>query len=249
MTRRTVNNKKKRLDTLLVDRGLIESRQRAAARILAGEVWVDGQKVTKAGTRVAADCDIKVAGTDLPYVSRGGLKLEAALKAFKIDVSGLDCIDVGASTGGFTDCLLKHGARHVVAIDVGYGQLHWKLRSDPRVTVLERTNVRHLKAAALPYRADLACIDVSFISLKIVVPVVLQFLVKSGQMICLVKPQFEVGKGFVGKGGVVRDPDLHQQVLEDITTVFKKMDLNVIGVIPSPILGPKGNQEFLMYIQ
>jgi 23S rRNA (cytidine1920-2'-O)/16S rRNA (cytidine1409-2'-O)-methyltransferase len=177
------------------------------------------------------------------------MKLEAALDAFNLDVTGFTCLDVGASTGGFTDCLLKHGARHITAVDVGYGQLHWKLRSDPRVKVIERTNIRHLDASALPCPADLACIDVSFISLKIVVPSVLKFIKRPGHIICLVKPQFEVGKGSVGKGGVVRDPALHKAVIEDLSKTFQNLDLRVPMVIPSPILGPKGNREFLMYLQ
>lgn len=239
---------KKRLDALLVEKGLAQSR-RAVALILAGEVWVDGKRITKAGTQVSVDCTIKITGKDIPYVSRGGVKLEAALCAFKLDVTGLSCLDVGASTGGFTDCLLKHGAAHVTAVDVGYGQLDFKLRSDPRVTVLERTNIRHLDAGALPSPVDLACIDVSFISLKIVVPAVLKFMKQSGHIICLVKPQFEVEKGLVGKGGVVRDPALHEAVIEDLTKAFQALKLHVLDVIPSPILGPKGNQEFLMHLQ
>jgi 23S rRNA (cytidine1920-2'-O)/16S rRNA (cytidine1409-2'-O)-methyltransferase len=217
--------------------------------ILAGEVQVDGKKITKAGTQVPVDAAIEITGRDSLYVSRGGVKLEAALRAFNIDVSGLACLDVGASTGGFTDCLLKHGAKHVTAVDVGYGQFDWTLRSDPRVEVIERTNIRHLDAAALPHPVDLAVIDVSFISLKIVVPVVSQFIRQPGQIICLVKPQFEVGKGLVGKGGVVRDPALHQAVIQDLTAAFDGFKLRILGVIPSPILGPKGNREFLMHLQ
>lgn len=198
---------------------------------------------------MAIDCEIKIIGQDFPYVSRGGVKLEAALKAFAIDVTGLSCLDVGASTGGFTDCLLQHGAKGVTAIDVGYGQLHWKLRTDPRVTVLERSNVRYLEPSALPYSPDLACVDVSFISLTVVVPALLKLLNRPWQMVCLVKPQFEVGKGLVGKGGVVRDPVLHQQVIEDLSRTFQGLNLSVDGVIASPILGPKGNKEFLMHLQ
>jgi 23S rRNA (cytidine1920-2'-O)/16S rRNA (cytidine1409-2'-O)-methyltransferase len=240
---------RQRLDVLLVERGLAQSRHRALALILAGEVWVDGERITKAASLVSVNCAIKITGRDIPYVSRGGIKLEAALHAFKLDVTGLTCLDVGASTGGFTDCLLKHGARHVTAVDVGYGQLHWKLRSDQRVKVIERTNIRHLDAGALPCPVDLACIDVSFISLKIVVPPVLKFMKRPGHIICLVKPQFEVGKGLVGKGGVVRDPALHKAVIEDLSKAFQGLDLRVLRVIPSPLLGPKGNQEFLMYLQ
>jgi 23S rRNA (cytidine1920-2'-O)/16S rRNA (cytidine1409-2'-O)-methyltransferase len=233
---------------LLVERGLAKSREKAQALILAGEVLVDGNKVNKAGTQVLFDADIEITGKDIPYVSRGGIKLEAALRRFKIDVSGLACLDIGASTGGFTDCLLQHGAKHVTAVDVGYGQFAWTLRNDPRVEVIERTNIRHLDAGILPYPVDLACIDVSFISLKIVVPVVLKLIKQPGQFVCLVKPQFEVGKGLVGKGGVVRDPALHEGVIQDLTAAFQGLKLHVLGVIPSPILGPKGNQEFLMHL-
>ncbi len=240
---------KLRLDLLLVDRGLAPSRERAQALILAGEVWVEGKRINKAGAQVPADAAIKITGKDIPYVSRGGVKLEAALRSFNIDVTGLMCLDVGASTGGFTDCLLQHGAKHVTAIDVGYGQFDWSLRNDPRVEVVERTNIRHLNAGALPHPVDLACIDVSFISLKIVVPVVSQLIKQPGQIICLIKPQFEVGKGFVGKGGVVRDPALHDAVIKDLTAAFEGFKLRVLGVIPSPIFGPKGNQEFLMYLE
>ena len=240
---------RKRLDVLLVERELAQSRHRALALILAGEVWIDGERITKAGSLVPVNCAIKITGKDIPYVSRGGIKLEAALSAFKVDVTGITCLDVGASTGGFTDCLLKHGAKHVTAVDVGYGQLHWKLRTDPRVKVIERANIRHLDAGALPCPVDLTCIDVSFISLKIVVPAVLKFMKRPGRIICLVKPQFEVGKGLVGKGGVVRDPALHKAVIEDLGRAFQDLNLHVLGVIPSPILGPKGNQEFLMLLR
>jgi 23S rRNA (cytidine1920-2'-O)/16S rRNA (cytidine1409-2'-O)-methyltransferase len=240
---------KKRLDALLVERGLAQSRERAQGLILAGEVLVDGKKITKAGTQVLSDADIEITGKDIPYVSRGGVKLEAGLKAFDVDVTDLFCLDVGASTGGFTDCLLQHGARHVTAVDVGYGQLDWSLRNDPRVEVIERTNIRQLDAGFLPHPVDLACIDVSFISLKIVVPVVSKLIKETGQIICLIKPQFEVGKGLVGKGGVVRDPALHKAVIEDLTAAFEGLKLRVLGVISSPILGPKGNQEFLMHIR
>ena len=248
MDRKHIRPTRRRLDVLLVERGLAPSRQRALGLVLAGDVWVDGERRTKAGSLLPVNCAIKITGRDIPYVSRGGIKLQTALRAFNIDVTGLTCLDVGASTGGFTDCLLKHGARHVTAVDVGYGQFHWKLRSDPRVKVAERTNVRHLDADALPYPVDLACIDVSFISLKLVVPVVLKFMKRPGHIVCLIKPQFEVGKGLVGKGGVVRDPTLHDAVIEDLTRTFQGLDLRVRGITPSPILGPKGNREFLMYL-
>ena len=240
---------KRRLDVLLVERGLVQGLQRALALILAGEVWVNGQRLSKAGTLVPEDAAIRITGKEIPYVSRGGLKLEAALRQFEIDVTGFSCLDVGASTGGFTDCLLQHGARQVTAVDVGYGQLHWKLRSDPRVKVIERANIRHLDPRAIPEGVDLACIDVSFISLKIVVPAVLKFLKRPGQIICLVKPQFEVGKKMVEKGGVVRDPALHQAVIEDVAGALNESGLRQLGVIPSPILGPKGNQEYLAYLE
>lgn len=239
---------RRRLDVLLVERGVVQSRQRALALIMAGDVWVNGQRLIKAGTLVHEDVTIRITGKEIPYVSRGGLKLEAALRKFKIDVTGFRCLDVGASTGGFTDCLLQHGATRVTAVDVGYGQLHWKLRSDPRVTVIERTNVRHLSARAVPEAVELVCIDVSFISLKIVVPAILPFVKRPGYIICLIKPQFEVGKRLVGKGGVVRDRTLHKRVIEDLCRTFTDMGLHQLGVIPSPILGPKGNQEYLAYL-
>lgn len=244
-----VHSHRQRLDLLLVEKGLVQSRRRASALILAGHVRVDGKVATKAGAAVPVDCSIEISGKDIPYVSRGGLKLEKALRTFNIDVAGCDCLDIGASTGGFTDCLLKHGAGRVTAIDVGYGQLHWSLRTDPRVKVLERTNIRHLGSGELPGRAEIACIDVSFISLKIVVPAVLRFIKPGGSIVCLVKPQFEVGKGLVGKGGVVRDPVLHEAVVDDLRKTFQDLGLDVIGIVASPIAGPKGNKEFLMYLR
>ena len=246
--RKRIRPTKRRLDVLLVERGLARSRQRALGLILAGDVCVDGERITKAGSLLPVNCAIKITGRDIPYVSRGGVKLEAALRAFNINLTGLTCLDVGASTGGFTDCLLKHGAQHVTALDVGYGQLAWKLRSDPRVKVIERTNIRHLDAGALPHPVDLACIDVSFISLKLVVPAVLKFMKRPGHIVCLIKPQFEVGKGLVGKGGVVRHPALHEAVIEELGKTFQGLNLRIRGVVPSPILGPKGNREFLMYL-
>lgn len=239
--------RKARLDVLLTQRGLVKSRHRAKGLILAGEVRVNGKRLSKAGAMVPEDAAIEVTGKEIPYVSRGGVKLEAALREFEIDVAGLTCLDVGASTGGFTDCLLQHGANHVVAVDVGYGQLDWKLRSDPRVRVIERTNIRYLDAATVGEALELACIDVSFISLKIVVPAVLKFLKRPGRIVCLIKPQFEVGKALVPKGGVVRDTNLHDTVIEDLTKEFTELGLRPRGVIPSPILGPKGNQEYLAY--
>lgn len=239
---------KQRLDVLLVERTLAKSRQRAVALILAGHVWVDGQQATKAGTYVPENASIQITGNEIAYVSRGGLKLEAGLRHFRLDVNGLSCLDVGASTGGFTDCLLQHGAAHVTAVDVGYGQFDWKLRTDPRVRLLERTNIRHLDKKSLPESFDLACIDVSFISLKLVVPSVRVFVKTTGLIICLIKPQFEVGKGLVGKGGVVRDPTLHKKVIDDLSSVFEKLNFRQSQIVPSPILGPKGNQEYLVLL-
>ncbi len=236
---------KRRLDTLLVERGLVESRERAQSLILAGKVKVDGQVAHKPGKRVSADAEITLEEA-LPYVSRGGLKLEEALKRFQLDLSGLICADVGASTGGFTDCLLQHGAAKVYAIDVGYGQLAWKLRQDPRVVVLERTNIRYLES--LPEPIDLATIDVSFISLELVLPPVLNFLKPGGQIIALVKPQFEAGREQVGKGGVVKDPEVHGQVLHKVATMAQDLGLQVLGLIPSSLKGPAGNVEFFIHL-
>lgn len=236
---------KRRLDALLVERGLVESRKGAQSLILAGKVKVDGQVAHKPGKRVPAEAEIALEEA-LPYVSRGGLKLEEALSRFRLDVSGLICADVGASTGGFTDCLLKHGAAKVYAIDVGYGQLAWELRQDPRVVVLERTNIRYLEG--LPEPIDLATIDVSFISLGLALPPVLNFLKPEGQIIALVKPQFEAGREQVGKGGVVKDSEVHQQVLHEVATMAQDLGLQVLGLIPSPLLGPAGNVEFFIHL-
>jgi 23S rRNA (cytidine1920-2'-O)/16S rRNA (cytidine1409-2'-O)-methyltransferase len=239
---------KKRLDLILVEKGLTQSRQRARALIMSGSVRVNSQKIDKPGALVTGSEDIAVKGQDHPYVSRGGLKLEEALSLLQISVTGLLCLDVGASTGGFTDCLLQHGADRVFAVDVGYGQLAWTLRQDSRVIVLERTNIRHMPETALPSQVDLITIDVSFISLKIVVPAVLKFLKKGGQILALVKPQFEVGKGHVGKGGVVRDQTQHQEVIQNLADFFKTIGLLCKATMPSPILGPKGNREFFFLL-
>ena len=240
--------KKDRLDKVLVALGLVQSRERAKAMIMAGKVLVDRQPVDKPGTLIPLEAQVEFKGEDIPYVSRGGLKLEAALRSFQIDVQGLDCIDIGASTGGFTDCLLQHGANKVYSVDVGYGQLAWKLRRDGRVVAIERANIRHLPCDALPFPVDLAVIDVSFISLRIVIPSALKFLKKSGDILALVKPQFEVGKGFVGKGGVVRSPEQHESVISAMTEFSNTIGLSCRGVIPSPVLGPKGNREFVMWL-
>ena len=235
-----------RLDRLLVERGLIPSRQRAEALILAAHVRVNGQVITKAGHRVKTDADIVVHGSDHPFVSRGGLKLAHALEAFQVSAEGLVAMDVGASTGGFTDCLLQHGARKVYAVDVGYGQLAWRLRQDPRVVVLERQNIRYLHREQVPEDIQLVTIDVSFISLKLVVPVLLTFLAPYGRLIALIKPQFEAGRENIGKKGVVRDSQVHAMVCADIQDFFEKHGLQIIGMVPSPILGPQGNREFLL---
>lgn len=226
--------------------GLAASRQRARALIMAGKIRVDRQRIDKPGTLVSVAAEILRVGEDLPYVSRGGVKLEAALYGFGIDPRNLICMDVGASTGGFTDCLLLHGAKKVYAIDVGYGQLAWKLRQDSRISVIERTNIRHMPPEAIPDPVDLATVDVSFISLRIVVPAMLRFLKPGGRVVALIKPQFEVGRGKVGKGGVVRDPALHRSVLEGLSRFFTDTGLDCSAVLDSPILGPKGNREFLI---
>ncbi len=233
---------KTRLDVLLVERGLAESRQRAQRLIRAGQVLVNDRPVDKPGTQVDDGAAIRLRAK-LPYVSRGGLKLAAALDTFGVDVRGAVCADVGASTGGFTDCLLQRGAARVYAIDVGYGQLAWRLRQDQRVVVMERVNVRYLEG--LPEMVDVATVDVSFISLQLVLPAVLRFLKPDGHVIPLIKPQFEAGRQQVGKGGVVKDPAVHRAVLERVLGWAIEHGLAVQGLIPSPLRGPKGNVEFL----
>ncbi|MGQ9493177.1 MAG: TlyA family RNA methyltransferase [Anaerolineae bacterium] len=235
---------RERLDVLLFKRGLVESREQGRRLIMAGQVRVNGEVIDKPGTRVPLTAAISIEQQPA-YVSRGGVKLEAALTAFNVDVYGLVVADIGASTGGFTDCLLQHGAARVYAIDVGYGQLAWQLRQDPRVVVIERVNVRYLRA--LPEPIDLATIDVSFISLKLVLPVVMQLLKPGGQIIALIKPQFEAGREQVGKGGVVKDPAVHQAVLHDILSWAVQKGLQVRGAIASPLRGPAGNIEFLAH--
>ncbi|OQX26436.1 MAG: TlyA family rRNA (cytidine-2'-O)-methyltransferase [Desulfobacteraceae bacterium IS3] len=240
---------KKRLDMMLVEKGLAQSRQRAQALIMTGNVLVNNIPADKAGTAVSDTDMIVIRGGDIPYVSRGGLKLAAALYEFNVNPQSWVCLDVGASTGGFTDCLLQHGAKRVYAADVGYGQLAWKLRQDSRVIAIERTNIRYMPEEALPEKVDLVTIDASFISLKIIVPCVLKFMKKDAEILALIKPQFEVGKGRVGKGGVVRDAVLHQQVVDDLTGFFAQMTFCCESVIPSPIEGPKGNKEFIAYLK
>jgi 23S rRNA (cytidine1920-2'-O)/16S rRNA (cytidine1409-2'-O)-methyltransferase len=236
-----------RLDILLVERGLAESRQRAAALILAGKVQVDGYQASKAGQQVAIDAHIELIDQGETYVSRGGFKLASALDNFSMEVAHLVAMDVGASTGGFTDCLLRRGAKKVYAIDVGYGQLAWQLRQDPRVVILERCNVRYLTSEQVPEPVDLAVIDTSFISLTKVIPKVLEFVRVNGELLALIKPQFEVGRGQVGKGGVVRAPELHRQVVRDIKQFCQNQGMKVRGVKESSLLGPKGNLEFFIY--
>ena len=240
---------RKRLDQLLVERKLAETRQRARSAIMAGLVRVGGQVVDKPGHMVHPAASVELIGPDHPYVSRGGVKLEAALEAFSIDVRGLTILDVGASTGGFTDCLLQHGAKKVVAVDVGYGQLAWSLRNDPRVVVLERTNIRHLSALEVEEDIDGAVIDTSFISLRIVAPVTLRHLKKDSFLLALIKPQFEAGKDMVGKGGVVRDVELQKRVVADLVEFFTRLGLEVRGTMKSPLTGAKGNREYFTYLR
>ncbi|MDD3346341.1 TlyA family RNA methyltransferase [Oscillibacter sp.] len=240
---------KTRLDVLLVERGLQETRQKAQAVIMSGLVFIKGQRVDKPGTAVANDAEIEVRGNALPYVSRGGLKLEKAMKTFPIDLAGTVCADIGASTGGFTDCMLQNGATKIYAVDVGYGQLAWKLRSDPRVVCLERTNARYLTSEQIPEALDFSSIDVSFISLKLILPAVCGVLRDGGHVACLVKPQFEAGREKVGKKGVVRDPAVHREVLEHFLTHAKDSGFTVLGITYSPIRGPEGNIEYLGYLE
>lgn len=237
--------KRERLDKLLVNRGLVTTRARAQAAIMAGEVRVDGLIATKAGMAVPDDAEIEVSG-DLPFVSRGGYKLAEALDVFALNVAGLTCADVGACTGGFTDVLLQRGAKRVYAIDVGYGQLAWKLRQDSRVVVMERTNARHLESLAEP--VHIVVIDVSFISLKLILPAVWNWLADRGDVVLLIKPQFEAGRDQVGKGGIIKDPAVHRAVLEDVLGWAVNAGWTVAGLIPSPVTGTDGNIEFLAWI-
>jgi 23S rRNA (cytidine1920-2'-O)/16S rRNA (cytidine1409-2'-O)-methyltransferase len=236
---------KARLDQLVVERGLAESREKARALILAGSVFVDGQRSDKPGHTVPRDCQLELAAR-MPYVSRGGYKLAAALDCFRIDVRDRVCLDVGSSTGGFTDCLLQRGAKNVWAVDVGHGQLDWKLRNDPRVVVREGVNARHLKAEDFPQRFDLAVCDASFISATLLIPSMAAVLKEDGEMIILVKPQFEVGKGQVGKGGIVRDPELHRAACGRVRAAVEALDYTA-QIMESPIRGAEGNREYLLY--
>jgi 23S rRNA (cytidine1920-2'-O)/16S rRNA (cytidine1409-2'-O)-methyltransferase len=243
-----MNEKKERLDKILVERGLTQSRERARALIMARQVVVADHVAEKPGQMVPVTAEVRLKGELLPFVSRGGLKLQKALEEFNIDVVGLTVLDVGASTGGFTDCLLQRGAKKVIAVDVGYGQLAWKLRQDERVVNLEKTNIRYLTPDKLPQVPDLAVIDASFISLAKVLPAVLTLLGTGGAIIALIKPQFEVGRGEVGKGGVVRDSEKHREVIDTIKSVAENLGLEVRGVTESPLFGPRGNREFLIFM-
>jgi 23S rRNA (cytidine1920-2'-O)/16S rRNA (cytidine1409-2'-O)-methyltransferase len=238
---------KVRLDKLLFEKKLAPSRQKAQALIGAGQVLVNDKLADKAGAMVENSCTLEVKKS-CPYVSRGGYKLEAGLRFFNIKPAGLVCLDIGASTGGFSDCLLQHGALKVYSVDVGYGQLAWELRQDPRIVVMERTNARYLTAEDFTEPIDFAVIDASFISLKLLIPPLLPLFQKNTSILALIKPQFEVGRGKVGKGGVVRDPALHQEVIDEIVTFCRTLGLESLGIAPSPILGPKGNKEFLIHL-
>ena len=239
---------KKRLDVLLVERLYADSRTKAQAIIMSGNVYVNGQKADKPGTSYEETVDIEVRGAVCPYVSRGGLKLEKALRDFGVKPEGYVCSDSGASTGGFTDCLLQQGAKKVFAIDVGYGQLDWKIRSDERVVVMERTNIRYVTPEDLGEPLDLSVVDVSFIGLEIVLPAIKNLLKPTGQVVCLIKPQFEAGKENVGKKGVVRDPKIHQMVLDNFVSLVHGLGFKILGLTFSPVKGPEGNIEFLGHL-
>lgn len=240
---------KKRLDVAVFERGLAESRERAQAYIMAGDVYLNGTKAAKAGQQVKPDDVIEVRTKSLPYVSRGGLKLEKAMQSFPIHLAGKICMDVGASTGGFTDCMLQNGAVKVYSIDVGYGQLAWKLRSDERVVNLERTNFRYVTREQVPDAVDFSSVDVSFISLSLILPVLRELLTAEGEAVCLIKPQFEAGKDKVGKNGVVRDRKVHAEVIEKVERLALENQFDILGIDFSPVKGPKGNIEYLIYLK
>ena len=241
--------KKIRLDQLVFDQGLTESRERAKTTIMSGLVYVNGQKADKPGMQVSPDAKIEVRGNALPYVSRGGFKLEKALQVFPIDPAGMVCIDCGASTGGFTDVLLKNGAAKVYAVDVGYGQLAWSLRNDDRVISMERTNVRYITAEQIPEALDLAVMDLSFISIELILPAVYTLLKDNADVVCLIKPQFEAGREEVGKKGVVRDPAVHEKVIRGILDFVPQIGFSAVGLDYSPIRGPEGNIEYLCHLK
>jgi len=240
---------KDRIDRVLVERGMVPSREKARALVMAGKVTVDGKRIDKPGTQINGDAPLRLEERNSSYVSRGGEKIEGALKTFGIDPQGMIVMDVGASTGGFTDCILQKGAKKVYAVDVGYGQLAWKLQKDARVVNLERKNIRYLQPQEIQDEIDLILIDVSFISVEKFLPHLLGFLKKRGTILSLIKPQFEVGKGEVGKGGVVRDKSLHEKVIARISAFSRRLGLTVLGVTESPLLGPKGNREFFIYLK
>jgi 23S rRNA (cytidine1920-2'-O)/16S rRNA (cytidine1409-2'-O)-methyltransferase len=240
---------KERLDKILVDRGLVKSRERAKAMIMEGKVLVDGMAVAKAGTLIPDASSITLKGNEIPYVSRGGLKIKSAFERFGIDIKGKIAMDVGASTGGFTDYMLEMGAKKIYAIDVGYGQFAWKLRNDPRVVLMERTNIRHLPPEAIPEKVDFAAIDVSFISLKKVLPNVMEFLKSDGRILALVKPQFELEKADVGKGGIVKDEVKRLKAVGSVKEASGDLGLETIGTFPSPVTGQKGNVEYFIYLE
>ena len=239
---------KVRLDSLMVEQGLAQSRERAKAMIMAGQVYIDNQKCDKAGLSVPSDAKIEVRGDTLKYVSRGGLKLEKAMKEFPVTLDGKITMDIGASTGGFTDCMLQNGAKKVYAVDVGYGQLAWKLRTDERVVNLERTNIRYVTREQIEDEIDFASIDVSFISLKLVLPVAKELLSEKGEIVALIKPQFEAGREQVGKKGVVRDIKVHKEVIKRVLDVIKELEMFASGLSFSPVKGPEGNIEYLVWI-
>ena len=240
---------KKRIDVLLVEKGHFDSRERAKKAIMAGLVFVNNQRCDKAGVDVDEEANIEVKGNPIPYVSRGGLKLEKAMKNFDLTLEGKVCMDIGASTGGFTDCMLQNGAKKVYSIDVGYGQLAWKLRSDERVVNMERTNFRYVTHEQIPEEIDFASVDVSFISLKIILPVMYELLKMNGEAVCLIKPQFEAGREKVGKKGVVRDVNVHTEVIEKIVGFAASQKFKVCGLSFSPVKGPEGNIEYLVYLK
>jgi 23S rRNA (cytidine1920-2'-O)/16S rRNA (cytidine1409-2'-O)-methyltransferase len=241
--------KKERLDVLLVEKGFFDSREKAKGSIMSGTVFVEGQRSDKAGLKIDVEADIVIKGKTLPYVSRGGLKLEKAVEEFGIDLKDKTCIDIGSSTGGFTDCMLQKGANKVFAIDVGYGQLDFKLRQDPRVIVMERTNIRNVTLPDVKEQVDFISVDVSFISLKLVLPVARKLLKDNGTMVVLIKPQFEAGREKVGKNGVIRDPKIHKEVVTKVLDFIQKEEIGIAQLSFSPIKGPKGNMEFLAYLQ
>ncbi len=236
-----------RLDTAVFEAGIAESREKAKAMIMEGIIFVNNQKQDKPGTQINSDAKIELRGEKLPFASRGGLKLNKAMASFGLDLRDKTCIDIGAAHGGFTDCMLQNGAKKVYAIDVGYGQLAWKLRNDPRVVNMERTNIRYVTREQIPDYPDFASVDVSFISLELVVPVAKELISDSGEIVCLIKPQFEAGKGKVGKKGVVRQPEIHAEVIEKVLNLMRQNDFRVLGLDYSPVKGPEGNIEYLIY--